>query len=178
MTTDRGREPTRRKLRLATGALIVIGIVALFGGFRTAPAAPPRLVAVGQAIDLGPLRVKPLRAWIDAQCPLDYSAGAPNSCLSFEAEVTNLTNASRSGLSDLVRLVQPSVPKATYPTTELVRDRWVLGALHPRLPERVVVSWKLTPQNEAPTRITLALWSMEYKKRDNLLGGEGWFTPK
>src|SRR5262245_22007203 len=175
MTTDRGREPTRRKLRLATAALVVIGIVALFGGFREAPASPPRLVAVGQTIDLGPLRVKPLRAWVDAQCPLDYSAGAPNSCLSFEAEVTNLTNASRVGVSDLIRLVEPSVPKDTFPTNELVRDRWVLGNLHPHLPERVVVSWKLPPQSAAPARITLALWSMQFKKRDNLLGGEGWF---
>jgi len=59
--------------------------------------------------------------------PLDYSVGAPNSCLSFEAEVTNLTNGSRGSVGDIIRLVNPSPPSDAFPTNELVRDRWVLG---------------------------------------------------
>jgi hypothetical protein len=175
-TTHRDRY--RSSVKLAVLALVVVGLVALLGGFRAAPAKGPRMVRVGESVDLGPMRVRPLRAWVDAKCPLDYSAGEPNSCLSVEAEVTNLTHASRSGVDEIIKLVTPSPPKGTFPMTELVRDRAILAALHPRMPERVVISYKLPSPLAAPSsRITLALWSMRFKKRDNLLGGEGWFSP-
>src|SRR5262245_44683765 len=137
MPTTTERERHRRKLRLAAVGLCAIAATAFLGGFSKAPDPTPRLVAVGESIDLGPLRVKPLRAWIDAQCPLDYAAGAANSCLSFEAEVTNLSNASRNSVTDIIKLVQPAAPKESFPVQELVRDRWILGNLHPNLPERV-----------------------------------------
>ncbi len=167
----------RSSVMLAAVALVLVGMVALMGGFRAAPAEGPKTVRVGDAIDLGPMLVRPLRAWIDAKCPLDYSAGEPNSCLSIEAEVTNLTNASRS-LGNLIRLITPSPPRDTFPTIELVRDRGVLYFLQPHMPERVVISYQLPPPHTTPfSHITLALWRMRFKKRDNLQGGEGWFDP-
>lgn len=176
MTTE--REGHRKRLKLAAAVLGAIAATALLGGFRKAPDPGPRLVKVGESIDLGPVRVKPLRAWLGTQCPLDYPSSAASTCVSFEAEVTNLTKASRTSVSDQIRLVEPAAPKDVFPVQELVRDRWILGGLQPNLPEVIVISWKLPSQSTPPSRITLALRSLQFKKRDNLLGGEGWFTPK
>jgi hypothetical protein len=172
------RDRHRLSRGLAALALLAIAVSGLLGGFAKAPPDSPRMLQIGEDLDVGPLRIRPLRAWIGPQCPLDYSVGQPNSCLSFEAEVTNITNSSRTSLSSAVRLLQPVLASNVFPTTELVRDRWVLGNLHPHLPERVVMSWKLPPQTEAPSRITLSLWRTRFKKRDNLQGGEGWFNPQ
>jgi hypothetical protein len=163
----------------SVAVLIAFGVTVWLGGFREAPAArSTRWLEAGQDFDVGPLSIRVLRAWSGSMCPLDSIAGPPDSCLSVEADVINLTRSSRS-LGDAVRLVEPALPREVFPKLELVRDRWVLGTLHPNLPERVVISWKLpTEQHMARSHITIALWSTRFKERDNLVGGEGWFDPQ
>jgi hypothetical protein len=158
--------------------LVLAGLVAALGGLRESPARMRRQLGPGRSIDTAQWRVRPLRAWIGDRCPL-APAGmpAPQPCLSVELELTNLTRASSNDLADALTVVDPPLPAATRPELMLARDRGILFQLHPKMPERVVMSWKL-PAGRHPRAATLVIRGKRFKERDNLIGGEGWFDPK
>jgi hypothetical protein len=159
--------------------LVVAAVVAALGGLRESPARRRRQLAPGQSVDTAQWRVRPLRAWIGDRCPL-APAGLPapaEPCLSLEVELTNLTRASSNDVADALTLVDPRLPPSTRPQLMLARDRGVLFQLHPKMPERVVASWKL-PAGSHPRAATLVIRGKRFKERDNLIGGEGWFDPK
>ena len=158
----------------------VAGVVAALGGLRESPARMRRQLAPGQSIDTAQWRVRPLRAWIGDHCPLAGPArvaAPPEPCLSLELELTNLTRASSNDVADALTIVDPRLPATARPELMLARDRGWLFQLHPRMPERVVASWKL-PAARHPRAATLVIRGKRFKERDNLTGGEGWFDPK
>jgi hypothetical protein len=162
---------------LAGGA---IAIIAAFGGLRASATRRRPQIAAGQSVDAGEWRVRPLRAWMDGRCPTAGATAPAASCLHAEVECTNLTSASRMGVASALRLVDPPAPAGVEPHLTLVCDGTVLGLLHPQMPERVVMGWKLAAERPAdPLRAAaFAVWARRFKERDNLLGGEGWFDPK
>jgi hypothetical protein len=159
--------------------LVLAGVVAALGGLRESPARMRRQLGPGEWVDTAQWRVRPLRAWTGDRCPLAPAGlpAPPERCLSVEVELTNLTRASSNDLADALTVVDPPLPAATRPELMLARDRGVLFQLHPRMPERVVVSWKL-PAGRHPRAATLVIRGKRFKERDNLIGGEGWFDPK
>jgi hypothetical protein len=167
-----------RRIAIAGVALAAWATLAASGGLAPAPVAAQPTLKVGQALDAGPWRIRPLRAWRSEHCPLDGAQATAGNFVSVEAELTNLTAASRNVVADAFELQQPVLPRDTIPGLELVRDRAVLGYLQPHLPERVVLCWPLPSQLVVPPSVTLALRATQFKQRDNLTGGEGWFNPK
>jgi hypothetical protein len=164
--------------------LMVAGVVAALGGLRESPARLRRQLALGQSIDTAQWRVRPMRAWIGERCPLAGPARvsppspSPSSppCLSVEMELTNRTDASSSDIADALVIADPRLPARARPELMLARDRGPLFQLHPRMPERIVASWKL-PAGSLPRAATLVIRGKRFKERDNLIGGEGWFYP-
>jgi hypothetical protein len=159
--------------------LVLAGVVAALGGLRESPARMRRQLAIGQSVDTAQWRVRPLRAWIGDRCPLSpaRAPAAAEPCLSVEVELTDLTRASSNDIADALTIVDPPLPAGSRPELMLARDRGVLFQLHPRMPERVVASWKL-PAGRRPRAATLVIRGKRFKERDNLIGGEGWFDPK
>lgn len=52
----------------------------------------------------------------------------------------------------------------------------MLGALHPGMPERVVLCWSAAAATSDSVALTIR--ATRYKERDNLQGGAGWFDPR
>ena len=57
-----------------------------------------------------------------------------------------------------------------------MRDKAMLSALQPGLPERVQVIWRLAPGAKPPERLRLVVNGETFKPRDNLLAAPGWFN--
>jgi hypothetical protein len=156
---------------VAAFAFVLIGAC---GGLARAPDDGLPVLAAGAALDAGPWRVRPLRAWQGERCLLDGPYAPTGHRISVEVELVNLSDRSSSAVAGAFVLQQPA-PDATPPSLELVRDRAVLGALHPGMPERVVLCWSAAPA--ATDAVALTIRATRYKERDNLQGGAGWFDP-
>lgn len=171
----------RLRRRFGASTLVAAVVVAFAcvlvgagGGFARAPDDALPALAAGSALDAGPWRVRPLRAWQGERCLLDGPYTPAGHRVSVEVELVNLADRSSSAIAGAFVLRQPA-PDAALPSLELVRDRAVLFALHPRMPERVVLCWSTAAA--ATDAVVLTIRATRYKERDNLQGGAGWFDP-
>lgn len=151
----------------------------LSGGF--AAAKPPALPAleVGKGLDTGQWHVVVQRAWLSARRADGRDAPPGKVALNLEVELTNRTRESSSDIASGFRIGLPAItPKTPPPNLLLLRDNSVLGMLHPKMPERVALTWDLPAGTPIPDPLPVVILSKVYKSRDNLSGGAGWFTPK
>lgn len=165
---------------------IVVGIAGvaavlvawLAGGFAAAPKpALPKLDA-GKAIDTGQWHIAVHRATLSARRPDGRAVPTGKAALTIEAELTNRTNASSNDIASAFRVDLPAIAPKTLPAMTLLRDRTILFALHPKMTERVALSWEIPLGTTIPDPLPVTVVSKIHKERDNLLGGEGWFNPK
>ncbi|MCQ4167415.1 hypothetical protein [Tahibacter harae] len=148
----------------------------LSGGF--AAAKPPALPALeaGKGLDTGQWHVVVQRAWLSARRADGREAPPGKVALNLDVELTNRTRESSSDIASAFRIGLPAITPKTPPT--LLRDNSVLGMLHPKMPERVALSWEVPAGTAIPDPLPVVILSKVYKSRDNLSGGAGWFTPK
>jgi hypothetical protein len=99
------------------------------------------VLAAGTSIDAGQWRVKPVRARISTQHPLQYPPKKSDSYLLVEVEFTNLTQRSNSDYGFVVRFDQPKLKQLGEPTFVLVRDMTLPDRLHPDMPEALLLVW-------------------------------------
>lgn len=162
----------------------VVGAVAVLatwlgGGFAAAkPPALPQLEA-GKGLDTGQWHVIVQRAWLSARRADGREAAPGKAALNLEVELTNRTRESSSDIASIFRVGLPAITPRTPPNVLLLlRDNSVLGMLHPKMPERVALSWDVPAGSTIPDPLPVVILSKVYKSRDNLSGGAGWFNPK
>jgi hypothetical protein len=170
----------RKSTWIVAGCVGVVAVLAtwLLGGFAAAPkpALPP--LDAGKAIDTGQWRVVVQRATLSAKRPDGRAVPTGKAALTIEAELTNRTKASSNDIASLLRVELPAIAPKALPAMTLLRDRTILFALHPKMTERVALSWEIPLGTPIPDKLPVTIISKIHKERDNLIGGEGWFNPK
>lgn len=175
------------RLRQAVGAKLTIGVggalaLAITSGQSLLEALePPALpaLAAGAPLDAGRWRVVLHEARLTAQSRPD---GPPASdgvqFLTLDLDLANRSSETDNSFARILA-VDPAIeglqPK---PTFWLMRDRGMLSALQPGLPERVRVIWRLASGAKAPERLRLVVHGETFKPRDNLFATPGWFNRK
>lgn len=170
----------RRSTWIVVGSVGAIAVLAawLAGGFAAAPKPALPTLDVGKAIDTGQWRVAVHCATLSAKRPDGRAVPAGKAALTVEAELTNRTNASSNDIASALRVELPAIAPKTLPAMTLLRDGTILFALHPKMTERVALSWEIPLGTTIPDPLPVTVISKIHKDRDNLLGGEGWFNPK
>jgi hypothetical protein len=159
-------------------AVFSLGLSLLTSWPQISSAAAPTipLLAPGAAIDAGQWRIKPLRARISTEHPLQKAATG-NSYLQVEVEFTNLMQRSSRDFAFAVTLDQPELAQLGEPSIVLVRDMELPDRLHPRMPETLMLVWQLPVDVTLPSELHLSIRGKTFKAADNLVGSPGWFNP-
>lgn len=170
----------RKSTWIIVGVLGVVAVVTawLLGGFKAAPTQALPSLEAGKAVDTGQWRVVVHGATLSAKRPDGRDVPAGKAALAIELELTNRTKASSNDTASVIRLSLPAIPPKTQPDMFLLRDRTILGPLHPGMPERVALSWDIPLGSAIPDPLPVVVISKIHKERDNLIGGSGWFNPK
>jgi len=142
------------------------------------PDALPKL-RPGETIDAGRWQVAVQSAVVSTQPRDDGYRPAPGmKALAVDIDILNRT-AESSNVFGRIFTIDPPIPGLKPdPIHYLMRDRTMLAALHPGLPERVRVIWTMPNQAPIPPNLRLTITAESFKPRDNLLAAPGWFNPK
>ncbi|WP_055728150.1 hypothetical protein [Bosea thiooxidans] len=179
--------PALMALRQALLSRLTIGIGGVLAlGFTTAqsvrdamPAASLPVVQAGQPIAAGRWQVTLRQAEVSTTPRPDGYKGRPGTkALSIDLELMNRSSESSNAVARILSFDPPLAGLAPSPTTYLLRDGTILGALQPGLPERVRMVWDLPEAAPVPETIRLLVVGETFKPRDNLLAAPGWFNPK
>ena len=173
--TDRVQTSWLRRLRVRLAASAGVAAAMALGLWMKvedarAPLAPP-VLAPGQPIDLGRVRITPLTL---ALAPPKRD-GEPRRLL-LRARLLNLTGETQTAIfgfpSHPPRLL---VGGAALPDPEVTLDRddAPLMQLHPRLAEQVTLAWAVPPDWQ-PGPVELGFDRQTFKLRDNLYGKASW----
>lgn len=159
-------------------ALVALAVTLALGGFRsaTAKAKPLPRSGAGQPLRSGAMTVTPLRAWL-AHYPPGGRVDPATLYLVLEAEIENRTDRSFNGygfLREDVVLVGGQGEPTPPDTLKLADDHSNLGALQPRLRQRVELVWTLPPGNEAPAQPLFGLFARDYVAKAYLNDASGW----
>lgn len=185
MTNESGHPPAEKPgvvgLRRRAVAWLVAGAGALFAAGVSlsmaiyASASPETLgvAQAGQDIDTGRWRVNAIGAhFVPAKKDAASYVDRQNSVV-VDFYVTNLS-ATSSVLSADVTKVDPPIPGLGEPIFYLQRDKSMLVALHPGMPEYVSAVWKWPDDTPPPPSVRLVLDGQIYKHRDNLYAAPNW----
>lgn len=175
------------RLRQALGARLTIGIGGVLalavttGQSLLAALEPPALpaLAAGAPLDAGRWRVMLHEARLTAQ-PRPDGPPAPGGArfLALDLDLANRSSETDNSFARIFTVDPPVEGLQPNPTFWLMRDRTMLSALQPGLPERIRVVWRLAPDATAPERLRLVVSGETFKPRDNLLAAPGWFNRK
>ena len=166
---------TRGRLLLVLAALALVA-TAVLGGFRTAPPKRTGIAVAGDRVVAGALAVQPLRAWVDRVDPRGRKDFGGQDTLVLEAVVENLTDASASHLTqDLRWLSSPSdnagqVVDRIY----LADDLDSFDLLHPRVPVRLFLCWKLPKGQALEQPMRWGLYLRHYAEKAYINNESGW----
>lgn len=164
--------------KLLVGALAVLGTFLAVGVSSHVLQREEILpeLQVGVPIEAGRWEVKVLRAGIRDDLPGGSPVARREPALVVEAVLANRTGETSYDARDVL---VPDPPLSDQPPEAyLMRDRKLLYSLHPGLPERVALAWRLPPGTEMPRSLRLLVQAKRYKKRDNLYGFAGWYDPR
>lgn len=185
--TERMARPTFIALRQALVSRVTVGIGGLLAlGFTTAqtvrdamPKANLPLAAAGQPIEAGRWQVALHQAELGTAPRPDGSRGRPGSkALAIEVELMNRSSESSNLVARILSFDPPIAGLPPAPSSYLMRDGALLGALQPGLPERVRLVWEMPEAAPVPETLRVVVTGETFKPRDNLLAAPGWFNPK
>ncbi len=161
-------------------AVAVLALVATFllGGFRQAPGKRLAQAGPGERVASGALAVQALRAWVDRKDPRGYpdSIGGQD-FLVVEAVVENLTDASSNYYlsQDLRWLTGQADQKGSVADRIYLADDLTLhDYLHPRMPTRVLLLWKLPSGQALVQPMRFGLYKRRFAEKAYVSNESGW----
>lgn len=173
------RQAVSSKLTIGIGGLLALAITS--GQSLLEALEPPVLpaLAAGAPLDAGRWRIVLHDARLTTQSRPD-GPPAPDEAqfLALDLDIANRSSETDNSFVRVLTVDPPVEGLQPNPTFWLLRDKAMLSALQPGLPERVQVVWRLTPGAKAPERLRLIVTGQTFKPRDNLLAAPGWFNPK
>ena len=167
------------RLALGVGGLLAIALSTLQTILAAMPIPELPAVRPGAVIEAGRWRVALIEAELSGPARPDGPPGpAGTASLGVEAEILNIS-AETSNVLQRVFTLDPGIEGASgNPSFHLIRDRAILGALHPGLPERVRIVWTFPRDSAVPESVRIVVSGETFKPRDNLLATPGWFGSK
>lgn len=160
----------------AASALIALIATALLGGFRFAPKRTGQIDA-GKRATSGALAVQPMRAWADRRSPKGIEDRSGQDFLVLEAVVENLTKASNNYyLSDDLRwLTSTQDQKGRKPdVVYLTEDMTIYDYLHPKMPTRVLLCWKMPKDQPLTQPMRWGLYKRRFVEKAYISNESGW----
>nr|WP_189183376.1 hypothetical protein [Microbispora rosea] len=166
-------------------AVVGIGVIAAFGGFKEAPEKPPPEFSPGEIIDQGQFRTQFIKA-IDTIEKGDF--GSTKRYLELVLKVTNMGKKTASvGLmpepgkhtlsgsfaSALLR-TRPEIKSKYGPQVTVFSLGVESHQLHPGITTTVVVKYELEPTATAPQEISLDVGSFVYERLGLLNQTQDW----
>lgn len=159
-------------------AVIAMVLVALFGGFRRAPAKVLAPHAAGERVATAALAVTVQRAWIDSRNVKSHEDSFKHQhFLVLDAVVENLTDKSNSWYlpDDLRRLSIHGEQDGVKPDIiYLAEDQTYLTNLQPHLPTHVLLEWKIAPDQPVPAQMRWGLYGRHFVAKTYLTTESGW----
>jgi len=171
----------RKTVRQRLATIIIAGVGSALASvisyataiYEAANPQPLQVVTEGGTIDTGQWNITVFDARLSNTPPTGRQPIEPKKFLLIDFEADN-----RSAESAFVpiKLLTPDPPIAALinPTIYLDRDKFVAGAIHPGLPEKLTLAWEVPANVTLPDEIRLLVGSQIYKKRDNLYGASNW----
>ncbi len=171
----------RKTVRQRLATIIIAGVGSALASvisyataiYEAANPQPLQVVTEGGTIDTGQWNITVFDARLSNIPPTGRQPIESKKFLLIDFEADN-----RSAESAFVpiKLLTPDPPIAGLinPTIYLARDKFVAGAIHPGLPEKLTLAWEVPANATLPDEIRLLVGSQIYKKRDNLYGASNW----
>ncbi|MCV9936825.1 hypothetical protein OIU35_10665 [Boseaceae bacterium BT-24-1] len=173
------RQAVSSKLTIGIGGLLALAITS--GQSLLEALEPPVLpaLATGAPLDAGRWRIALHEARLTTRSRPD-GPPAPDGAqfLALELDIANRSSETDNTFARTFTVDPPIDALQPNPTFWLMRDKAMLSALQPGLPERVRVIWRLAPGATAPERLRLVVNGETFKPRDNLFAAPGWFNRK
>jgi len=173
------RQAVSSKLTIGIGGLLALAITS--GQSLLEALEPPVLpaLAVGAPLDAGRWRIALHEAKLTMQSrPDGPPAPAGTQFLALDLDIANRSSETDNTFARILTVEPPIDTLQPNPTFWLMRDKAMLSALQPGLPERVRVIWRLAPGAKAPEQLRLVVNGETFKPRDNLFAAPGWFNRK
>lgn len=173
------RQALVSRLTVGIGGLLALGFTAAQTLRDAMPKASLPVVAAGQPIEAGRWQVALHQAALGTAPRPDGSRVRPGSkALAIEVDLMNRSSESSNLVARILSFDPPIAGLAPAPSSYLMRDSALLGALQPGLTERVRLVWDLPEATPVPETIRVVVTGETFKPRDNLLAAPGWFNPK
>lgn len=166
----------RGRFALVLAALALLATF-LLGGFRPAPPKRTPVAGAGERVVSGALAVEPVRAWLDRRSPRGYEDSSGQDFLVLEAVVENLTDASSNHYlqDDLRWLADMDDQKGREAdVVYLADDLSLFESLHPRLPVRVLLCWKIAKDRPPERPMRWGLFQRRYFEKAYVNNESGW----
>jgi hypothetical protein len=171
----------RRSVRQRLATIIIAGVGSALASvisyataiYEAANPKPLRVFTAGETIDTGRWNITVSNARLSTSSPTGLKPITPKKFLMVDFDAANRSAASAFVPMKLLAL-DPPVAGLADPTIYLARDRFVAGAVHPGLPEKLTLVWEVPIDATLPDKIRLSVGSQIYKKRDNLYGASNW----
>ncbi|WP_100962132.1 hypothetical protein [Bosea sp. FBZP-16] len=173
------RQAVSSKLTIGIGGLLALAITS--GQSLLEALEPPVLpaLAAGAPLDAGRWRIALHEARLTTQSRPDGPPASDGAqFLALDLDVGNRSSETDNTFARILIVDPPVEGLQPNPTIWLMRDKAMLSALQPGLPERVQVIWRLAPGAKPPERLRLVVIGETFKPRDNLLAAPGWFNRK
>lgn len=167
------------RLSVGIGGLLALCLATVQTIIAAMPPESLPNVRPGEMIEAGRWQVAVHSAIVSSQVREDgYRAPPGMKALAVDIDILNRTAESSNVYARIFTIDPPIQGLKPEPIHYLMRDRAILGALHPGLPERVRVIWAVPNAAPIPDKLRLTITAESFKQRDNLLAAPGWFNPK
>lgn len=171
----------RKTVRQRLATIIIAGVGSALASaisyataiYHAANPVPLQVVTEGGMIDTGQWNITVFDARLSNTSPTGLHPVEPKKFLLIDFEADNRSAESAFVPMKLIAL-DPPVAGLVDPTIYLARDKFVAGAIHPGLPEKLTLAWEVPANVTLPDKIRLLVGSQIYKKRDNLFGASNW----
>jgi hypothetical protein len=137
---------------------------------------PPRIPQIhsGETVEAGRWSVRLISARAGERTPDGRPAPSGRVAVIVDLSLENRTAETSNLYYDVLKIADLPAGADAKPTLYLDRDRELLSALQPRLPERVSAAWLWPAGAPPPERLDLTIQAERFKPRDNLYAAPLW----